>query len=116
MFLMRPPHLRHNVVALGADYGLFLVAMSFASPSTILPAFAASLARQRRHRRHPAVRTLGWFLPRCLRPRTPRRGPEAAVVLRYTIGSACRSPCSPRRAVAGARVARLTLALLLACW
>lgn len=40
---MRPPHLRHNVIALGADYGLFLVAMSFASPATILPAFAASL-------------------------------------------------------------------------
>jgi len=36
-------HVRHNVVALGADFGLFLVGLSFASQATILPAFAAHL-------------------------------------------------------------------------
>lgn len=64
MAFMRPPHLRHNVVMLGADYGLFLVAMSFASPATILPAFAASLgASNAVIGAIPAVMTLGWFLP-----------------------------------------------------
>src|SRR5260370_6859111 len=37
-------HVRHNVVALGIDFGLFGVGLSFASQSTILPAFAAPLA------------------------------------------------------------------------
>ena len=31
-----------QVVALGLDYGLFIVGLSFASQATILPAFAAS--------------------------------------------------------------------------
>ena len=35
--------LRHNVIALGADYGMFIVGLSFASQATILPAFAAHL-------------------------------------------------------------------------
>jgi len=57
---------RHNVVALGADYALFMVALAFVSPSTILPAFAAWLgAPNVVIGAIPAVMTLGWFLP-CL--------------------------------------------------
>jgi len=56
--------LRHNVLALGADYGLFMVALTFASQSTILPAFAAWLgAPNVLIGAIPAVMTLGWFLP-----------------------------------------------------
>src|ERR671924_1753870 len=58
------PHVRHNVVALGADYGLFMVGLSFASQATILPAFAAYLgAPNVVIGAIPAVMTLGWFLP-----------------------------------------------------
>ena len=57
-------HLRHNLLALGLDFGLFLVALSFASPSTILPAFAAHLgAPSVVIGAIPAVMTLGWYLP-----------------------------------------------------
>jgi len=56
--------LRHNVLALGADYGLFMLALTFASQSTILPAFAAWLgAPNVLIGAIPAVMTLGWFLP-----------------------------------------------------
>lgn len=56
--------LRHNVLALGVDYGFFLLALTFASQSTILPAFAASLgAPNVVIGAIPAVMTLGWFLP-----------------------------------------------------
>ena len=84
---MRPPHLRHNVVALGADYGLFLVAMSFASPSTILPAFAASLgAPNVVIGAIPAVMTLGWFLPPLFAAaHTETLARKLPFVLRYTI-------------------------------
>jgi MFS family permease len=59
-----PPTLRHNVLALGIDFGLFLVGMSFASSSTILPAFAVYLgAPNVAIGAIPAVMTLGWFLP-----------------------------------------------------
>ena len=37
---------RRNVAALGADYALFMIGLSFASQSTILPAFAAHLGAQ----------------------------------------------------------------------
>src|ERR671924_1052969 len=58
------PHVRHNVVALGADYALFMVGLAFVSPSTILPAFAAWLgAPNVVIGAIPAVMTLGWFLP-----------------------------------------------------
>jgi MFS family permease len=87
MFPMRPPHLRHNVVALGADYGLFLVAMSFASPSTILPAFAASLgAPNVAIGAIPAVMTLGWFLPPLFAAaHTETLARKLPFVLRYTV-------------------------------
>ena len=56
--------LRHNVLALGADYGLFMVGLSLASRATILPAFAAWLgAPNVVIGAIPAVMTLGWFLP-----------------------------------------------------
>ena len=55
---------RHNAVALGADFALFLVGLAFASQSTILPAFAAHLgAPNVVIGAIPAVMTLGWFLP-----------------------------------------------------
>lgn len=87
MFLMRPAHLRHNIVALGADYGLFLVALSFASPSTILPAFAASLgAANVVIGAIPAVMTLGWFLPPLFAAaHTETLARKLPFVLRYTI-------------------------------
>ena len=57
-------NLRHNVVALGADYALFVVGLAFASQSTILPAFAAYLgAPNVVIGAIPAVMTLGWFMP-----------------------------------------------------
>jgi len=56
--------LRHNILALGVDYGLFMLALTFASQSTILPAFAAWLgASNVVIGAIPAVMTLGWFLP-----------------------------------------------------
>jgi MFS family permease len=57
-------NLRWNVAALGADFGFFLVALSFASQSTILPAFAVHLgAPNVIVGAIPAVMTLGWLLP-----------------------------------------------------
>jgi MFS family permease len=57
-------HLRWNVLALGADYGLFMVGMAFMSAATILPAFAASLgASTVLIGAIPAVMTIGWYLP-----------------------------------------------------
>jgi len=87
MGVMRPPHLRHNVVALGADYGLFLVALSFASPSTILPAFAAWLgAPNAVIGAIPAVMTLGWFLPPLfVAAHTETLARKLPFVLRWTI-------------------------------
>jgi MFS family permease len=84
---MRPLHLRHNVVALGADYGLFLVALSFASPSTILPAFAASLgAPNVVIGAIPALMTLGWSLPPLFAAaHTETLARKLPFVLRYTI-------------------------------
>lgn len=56
--------LRHNIVTLGADLALFLVGLSFASHSTILPAFVAHLgAPNIIIGAIPAVMTVGWSLP-----------------------------------------------------
>ena len=84
---MTPPHLRHNVVALGADYALFMVALAFASPSTILPAFAAWLgAPNVVIGAIPAVMTMGWFLP-CLfaAPYTEGLARKLPFLVRWTI-------------------------------
>lgn len=84
---MRPPHVRHNVVALGADYALFMVALAFVSPTTILPAFAAWLgAPNIVIGAIPAVMTLGWFLP-CLfaAPHTEGLTRKLPFLVRWTV-------------------------------
>jgi MFS family permease len=80
-------HVRHNVVALTIDFGLFLVGLSFASQSTILPAFAAHLgASNLVIGAIPALMTLGWYLPSLFAAgyteSLPRKLP---FVLRYTV-------------------------------
>jgi len=87
MSVMRPPYLRHNLLALGADYGLFLVAMSFASPATILPGFAAWVgAPNVVIGAIPAVMTLGWFLPPLFAAaHTESLHRKLPFILRYTI-------------------------------
>jgi MFS family permease len=60
----RRQNLRHNVLMLGTDYALYMAGLAFASQSTILPAFAASLgASNVVIGAIPAVMTLGWYLP-----------------------------------------------------
>jgi MFS family permease len=78
---------RHNFVALGLDYSCFLIAMSFASAATILPAFAAHLgASNVTIGAIPAVLTLGWFLPSLFTAHhTERLEHKLPFVLRYTI-------------------------------
>ena len=57
-------HLRWNIWALGADYGLFMIGLTFMSSATVLPAFATSLgASTVLIGAIPAVMTVGWFLP-----------------------------------------------------
>jgi MFS family permease len=52
------------VLALGLDYGLFMVGLAFVSSATILPAFAASLGASTVYiGAIPAVMMIGWFLP-----------------------------------------------------
>jgi MFS family permease len=74
------------VAALGADYALFLVGLSFASQTTILPAFAAHLgATNLVIGAIPALMTLGWFLPSlpaAHHTRTLAR--KLPLILRYT--------------------------------
>jgi MFS family permease len=78
---------RHNFVALGLDYSCYIVAMSFASPATILPAFAAHLgASNVAIGAIPAVLMLGWFLPSLFTAHHTERLPrKLPFVLRYTI-------------------------------
>lgn len=80
-------HVRHNVVALAADFGLFLVGLSFASQSTILPAFAAHLgASNLVIGAIPALMTLGWNLPSLFAAGyTESLARKLPFVLRYTI-------------------------------
>jgi MFS family permease len=80
------PDLRHNVAALGADYALFLIGLSFASQSTILPAFATHLgASNLVIGAIPALMTLGWFLPPLLAANHTRTlAQKLPFVLRYT--------------------------------
>jgi MFS family permease len=81
------PHLRHNALALGADFALFLAGMSFASASTVLPAFAAWLgASNVVIGAIPAVMTLGWFLPSLfLAAYTESLPRKLPFVLRWTV-------------------------------
>jgi len=80
-------HLRRNLVALGGDYALFLVGFSFASQSTILPAFAEHLrAPNIVIGAIPAVMTLGWFLPSLfVAGHTETLARRLPFVLRYTV-------------------------------
>jgi MFS family permease len=79
--------LRHNVIALGADYGMFIVGLSFASQATILPAFAAYLgAPNVVIGAIPAVMTVGWFLPSLFAAgHTQTLARRLPFVLRYTV-------------------------------
>ena len=80
--------LRHNVAALGADYALFMIGLSFASQSTILPAFAAHLgAPNVVIGAIPAVMTVGWALPPLFASGHTETLPQKLpFVLRYTVG------------------------------
>ena len=79
---------RRNVAALGADYALFMIGLSFASQSTILPAFAAHLgAPNVVIGAIPAVMTLGWHLPSLFTAgHTETLARKLPFVLRYTAG------------------------------
>jgi MFS family permease len=78
---------RWNVLALGADLSLFLVGLSFASQSTILPAFAEHLgAPNIVIGAIPAVMTMGWSLPGLFAAgHTGSLTRRLPFVLRYTI-------------------------------
>jgi len=80
-------HVRHNVVTLGADFGLFLIGLSFSSQTTILPAFAAHLgASNLIIGAIPALMTLGWNLPSLFAAGyTESLAHKLPFVLRYTI-------------------------------
>src|SRR5213076_3481370 len=82
-----PADVRHNVVALGADFSLFLVGLAFASQSTILPAFADHLgAPNVVIGAIPAVMTLGGFLPSLFAAgHTEALARKLPFVVRYTI-------------------------------
>ena len=79
--------MRRNAVALGIDFGLFLVGLSFASQSTILPAFVAHLgASNLIIGAIPALMTLGWNLPSLFAAGyTESLAQKLPFVLRYTI-------------------------------
>jgi MFS family permease len=59
-----PPHFRHNVLALGGDFSTFMLGMAFATPATLIPAFAERLgAPNLLIGAIPALMTAGWMLP-----------------------------------------------------
>lgn len=78
----------YNVLALGLDFALYLTGMAFASPATVLPAFAAHLgASNLAIGAVPAVLTLGWFLPSLFAANYTERLPrKLPFVLRYSPG------------------------------
>jgi MFS family permease len=84
---MERAEVRHNFLALGLDYSLFIIGMSFASQATILPAFAVHLgASNFLIGGIPAVLTLGWFLPSLFAAHhTERLARKLPFILRYTI-------------------------------
>jgi len=79
-------HLRHNVLALGGDYVLYVVGLAFVSQATILPAFAEYLgAPNVVIGAIPAVATLGWLLPPLFAAgHTESLARKLPFVLRYT--------------------------------
>lgn len=80
-------HLRRNVLALGADYVLYMIGLAFVSQSTILPAFAEHLgAPNVVIGAIPAVATLGWLLPPLFAAgHTESLARKLPFVLRYTV-------------------------------
>ncbi len=74
-------------MALGLDFALFLVGMSFASQQTILPAFAAHLgAPNVLIGAIPAVMTVGWLLPSLFTAgHTEALPKKLPFVLKYTL-------------------------------
>src|SRR5260370_26512450 len=105
---------RWNVIALGADYGLFMVGLAFVSSATVLPAFAASLgASTVIIGAIPAVMTVGWFLPPLFAAaHTERLERKLPFVLRWTVWE--RVPFLVLPVVAffvAARAPRLSIAL-----
>lgn len=80
-------NLRHNILALGGDFALFMVGLSLASQSTILPAFAAHLgASNVVIGAIPAVMTVGWLFPSLFAAgHTEALARKLPFVLRYTI-------------------------------
>lgn len=80
-------NLRHNLLALGMDFGFFMVALSFAGQSTILPAFAAHLgAPNVVIGAIPALMTVGWYLPPLfVSGYTQSLGQKLPFIVRYTI-------------------------------
>jgi MFS family permease len=111
-------HLRHNLGTLGADYALFVVGMTFASQSTILPAFAEHLgATNLVIGAIPALMTLGWFLPSLFAaPYTTTLPRKLPFVLRWTIWE--RVPFAVLALVAfllASAAPRLSLVLFFAC-
>jgi MFS family permease len=79
--------LRHNLAALGVDFALFMVGLSFASQATILPAFAVHLgAPNVVIGAIPAVMTAGWLLPSLFAAgHTETLERRLPFVVRYTI-------------------------------
>jgi MFS family permease len=62
-----PEHFRHNVLALGGDFSTFMLGMAFATPATLIPAFAERLgAPNLLIGAIPALMTAGWMLPAIL--------------------------------------------------
>ena len=80
-------NLRHNLLALGMDFGFFMVALSFAGQATILPAFAAHLgAPNVVIGAIPALMTIGWYLPPLfVAGHTQSLAQKLPFVVRYTI-------------------------------
>ena len=79
-------HLRLNLFALGSDLAFYMVGLTFASQTTILPAFAAFLgASNVVIGAIPAATTLGWMLPSLfVAGHTETLGRKLPFVLRYT--------------------------------
>jgi MFS family permease len=111
------PFLRHNLIALGFDFGLFLVGLSFAGQTTILPAFAAHLgAPNVVIGAIPAIMTIGWYLPPLfVAGYTESLSRKLPFILRYTVWE--RAPYLVLAATAFAlaeEAPRLALAVVLA--
>jgi MFS family permease len=79
--------LRRNTIALGLDFGLFMVGLAFVSHHTVLPAFAAQLgASNVLIGAVPAVMTAGFYLPSLFAAGHTETLPQKLpFVLRYTL-------------------------------